>query len=137
MPSLACVRSPANQLCRPISRSTQQALSLDSAIGRVITFGTPPLPCKRCIHQLRRSRQGARAAQTAAMASQHAASDNAPRVVICGGGAIGSAIAYFLSLRGVAATIVERTEIACAASGLATDVICGIRGESSHEFRWA
>ena len=40
-----------------------------------------------------------------------------PRVVICGGGIIGSAIAYYLALRGVAATVVERTEIACAASG--------------------
>jgi glycine/D-amino acid oxidase-like deaminating enzyme len=39
------------------------------------------------------------------------------QVVICGGGVIGAAVAYFLSLRGVAATIVERAEIACAASG--------------------
>lgn len=40
------------------------------------------------------------------------------QVVICGGGVIGAAIAYFLSLRGVAATVVERSEIACAASGV-------------------
>ena len=39
------------------------------------------------------------------------------RVLICGGGVIGAAIAYFLSRRGVEATVIERTGIACAASG--------------------
>ncbi len=39
------------------------------------------------------------------------------RVVICGAGVIGSAIAYYLALRGVAATVVERGDVACAASG--------------------
>ncbi|HXC29322.1 MAG TPA: FAD-dependent oxidoreductase [Stellaceae bacterium] len=38
-------------------------------------------------------------------------------VLICGGGAIGCSIAYFLSRRGVKATVVESTGIACAASG--------------------
>lgn len=41
------------------------------------------------------------------------------RVVICGAGVIGSAIAYYLALRGVAATVVERSDVACAASGKA------------------
>ncbi len=39
------------------------------------------------------------------------------RVLICGGGVIGAAIAYFLSRRGVEVTVVERTGLACAASG--------------------
>ena len=39
------------------------------------------------------------------------------RVIICGGGVIGASIAYFLSRRGIAATVVERTGVACAASG--------------------
>jgi glycine/D-amino acid oxidase-like deaminating enzyme len=39
------------------------------------------------------------------------------QVVICGGGVIGAAIAYFLSRRGIKAIVVERTGIACAASG--------------------
>ncbi|HEX3861929.1 MAG TPA: FAD-dependent oxidoreductase [Stellaceae bacterium] len=39
------------------------------------------------------------------------------RVLICGGGVIGASIAYFLSCRGVEATVIERTGIACAASG--------------------
>ncbi len=41
------------------------------------------------------------------------------RVLICGGGVIGACIAYFLARRGVDVTVVERTEVACAASGKA------------------
>ncbi|HEX2825986.1 MAG TPA: FAD-dependent oxidoreductase [Burkholderiales bacterium] len=39
------------------------------------------------------------------------------RVVICGGGVIGACTAYFLARRGVDVTVVERNEVACAASG--------------------
>src|SRR5262245_2436349 len=39
------------------------------------------------------------------------------RIVICGGGAIGAAIAYFASRRGAQATVVERHAVAGAASG--------------------
>jgi glycine/D-amino acid oxidase-like deaminating enzyme len=39
------------------------------------------------------------------------------RVLICGGGVIGASIAYFLSRRGVKAIVIERSELACAASG--------------------
>src|SRR3981081_130772 len=41
----------------------------------------------------------------------------AKRIVICGGGAIGSAIAYYLSRRGALPIVIERHEIAGAASG--------------------
>ena len=41
------------------------------------------------------------------------------RVVICGGGVIGTCTAYFLSQRGIDVTVVERTEVAAAASGKA------------------
>jgi glycine/D-amino acid oxidase-like deaminating enzyme len=41
----------------------------------------------------------------------------AMRVLICGGGVIGTSIAYFLSLRQVEAMVIERTGVACAASG--------------------
>src|ERR1043165_4980837 len=41
------------------------------------------------------------------------------RVVICGGGVIGACTAYFLARRGVEVIVVERTEVACAASGKA------------------
>ncbi|MDQ8730692.1 FAD-dependent oxidoreductase [Bradyrhizobium sp. LHD-71] len=40
-------------------------------------------------------------------------------VVICGGGVVGACIAYFLARRGVGVTVVERTGVACAASGKA------------------
>src|SRR3954467_8694577 len=41
------------------------------------------------------------------------------RVVICGGGVIGACTAYFLSRRGVDVVVVERAEVAAAASGKA------------------
>ncbi|CAK9165426.1 unnamed protein product [Ilex paraguariensis] len=41
------------------------------------------------------------------------------RVVVCGGGVIGVCTAYFLSKKGVAVTLVEKSSIACAASGKA------------------
>jgi glycine/D-amino acid oxidase-like deaminating enzyme len=41
------------------------------------------------------------------------------RVVICGGGVIGACMAYFLSQRRAEVTVVERTEVAAAASGKA------------------
>src|SRR6266516_2009279 len=39
------------------------------------------------------------------------------RVLICAGGVIGASIAYFLSRRGVRSVVIERTGLACAASG--------------------
>jgi glycine/D-amino acid oxidase-like deaminating enzyme len=44
-------------------------------------------------------------------------SSETPRVVVCGAGVIGVSIAYHLALRGVAPTVVERSDVACAASG--------------------
>jgi glycine/D-amino acid oxidase-like deaminating enzyme len=41
----------------------------------------------------------------------------AKRIVICGGGAIGAAIAFFLGRRGAEAIVIERHEVAGAASG--------------------
>jgi glycine/D-amino acid oxidase-like deaminating enzyme len=38
-------------------------------------------------------------------------------VVVCGAGVVGGAVAYFLARRGVAVTVVERSGVACAASG--------------------
>jgi len=39
------------------------------------------------------------------------------QILICGGGVIGASIAYFLSRRGVTPVVIERTGVACAASG--------------------
>ena len=41
------------------------------------------------------------------------------RVLICGGGVIGASIAYFLTCRDVEVCVIERTGLACAASGKA------------------
>jgi glycine/D-amino acid oxidase-like deaminating enzyme len=38
-------------------------------------------------------------------------------VIVCGAGVVGAAVSYFLSRRGLAVTVVERTGVACAASG--------------------
>src|SRR5262249_34797987 len=38
-------------------------------------------------------------------------------VIVCGAGVVGASVAYFLALRGVAVTLVERSGVACAASG--------------------
>ena len=45
--------------------------------------------------------------------------DSSSRVIICGAGVIGVATAYYLAQRGLAPTIIERCEVACAASGKA------------------
>jgi glycine/D-amino acid oxidase-like deaminating enzyme len=47
------------------------------------------------------------------------AKDENDIIVILGGGVIGSAIAYYLSIRGRKSIIVEQTEIAAGASGKA------------------
>lgn len=39
------------------------------------------------------------------------------RVLVCGAGVIGAAIAYFLTRRNIDVTVIERTGVACAASG--------------------
>ena len=41
------------------------------------------------------------------------------QVVVCGGGIIGVATAYYLTLHGVKPILVEKKSIACAASGVA------------------
>ena len=38
-------------------------------------------------------------------------------VIVCGAGVMGAAVAYYLTRRGVAVTVVERSGVACAASG--------------------
>ncbi len=38
-------------------------------------------------------------------------------VIVCGAGVVGAAVAYFLAGRGVPVTVIERTGVACAASG--------------------
>lgn len=41
------------------------------------------------------------------------------RVIICGGGVIGTAVSYYLAKRGIRSTVVDRCGLAAAASGRA------------------
>jgi glycine/D-amino acid oxidase-like deaminating enzyme len=43
--------------------------------------------------------------------------DRPGHVVVCGAGVVGAAVAYFLARRGIGVTLVERSGVACAASG--------------------
>src|SRR6187455_1751612 len=52
-------------------------------------------------------------------AVQHSAVGRSMRVVICGAGVIGACTAYFLSRRGIDVIVIERAEVAAAASGKA------------------
>ncbi|CAJ1942901.1 unnamed protein product [Sphenostylis stenocarpa] len=45
--------------------------------------------------------------------------DQPKRVVVCGGGVIGVCTAYFLGAKGAAVTLIEMSDVACAASGKA------------------
>jgi len=38
-------------------------------------------------------------------------------IIVCGAGVVGASVAYFLARRGVRVTVIERTGVACAASG--------------------
>lgn len=52
-----------------------------------------------------------------ALEYQEASCEQLMRVLICGGGVIGTSLAYFLARRGAKPVVIERTGLACAASG--------------------
>ncbi|CAI9110233.1 OLC1v1010226C1 [Oldenlandia corymbosa var. corymbosa] len=56
---------------------------------------------------------------TSSTHSMDASQQHPKRVVVCGGGVIGVCTAYFLSQKGASVTLVEKSSIACAASGKA------------------
>ncbi|ESQ31213.1 hypothetical protein EUTSA_v10004317mg [Eutrema salsugineum] len=53
------------------------------------------------------------------MANNLTDGETSKRVVVCGGGVIGVCTAYFLSKKGIAVILVEKSAVACAASGKA------------------
>lgn len=102
------------------------------------TAGAPILPRARRLTSPRGNRTSTltttAAGDTAAAGDADATgskTEDARKVVILGGGIIGCSIAYFLSKRGVASTIVERTEIAAAASGKSGGFLAGGWGDGS------
>jgi glycine/D-amino acid oxidase-like deaminating enzyme len=58
-------------------------------------------------------------------------SDSNPSVVICGGGVVGVATAYYLSRRGVTSVIVEANGVASGASGAAAGIISPLSAEQA------
>ncbi|OWM82146.1 hypothetical protein CDL15_Pgr001720 [Punica granatum] len=71
---------------------------------------------------LRRNRTPSRHSLPASISSSSSSMEpdqSRNRVVVCGGGVIGVCTAYFLSKRGAAVTLVEKSSVACAASGKA------------------
>jgi len=51
------------------------------------------------------------------MSSDVLQSDTEEKVIVCGGGIHGASIAYYLTLKGIKPTVIERTQVAAAASG--------------------
>ena len=62
-------------------------------------------------------KQTLRSRRTLALSAQPAKKSMPDHVVICGGGIIGVATAYYLTLQGIKPLLVEKCDIACAASG--------------------
>lgn len=98
-------------------------------------FSRVPSPVRARAAPRRAVRPGAsssrfsRFPRVAASADASPADASPPRVVILGGGIQGVATAYFLAQRGVPSTIVERVEIAAAASGKAGGFLAGGWGD--------
>ena len=58
-----------------------------------------------------------RSCRSLTLSAQPAKKSMPDHVVICGGGIIGVATAYYLTLQGIKPLLVEKSGIACAASG--------------------
>ena len=97
-----------------VARQTHRSLT-DSACHLSSSAAAFLLPSKASVLNTPRSRPLRGGAAHFAMA----AAKPPEKIVICGGGIQSAAIAYYLSLRGVKSTIVERSQVACAASGKA------------------
>jgi alkyl hydroperoxide reductase subunit AhpF len=79
-------------------------------------------PKQSRIFVLQRLCQQIKNMKPAASAQPQAAAESATqvsRVIICGGGIIGTAVSYYLAKKGVMSTVVDRCGLAAAASGRA------------------
>ena len=108
--------------------------TVSSSVAAMATmFSRVPSPVRARAAPRRAVRPGASSSRFSRFprvaASADASPADAPRVVILGGGIQGVATAYFLAQRGVPSTIVERVEIAAAASGKAGGFLAGGWGD--------
>lgn len=79
--------------------------------GRQVSHFAP-----RALNVLQR-KQILRSRRSSTLSAQPAKKSMPDHVVICGGGIIGVATAYYLTLQGIKPVLVEKSGIACAASG--------------------
>lgn len=80
-------------------------------------FSVPPNP----FLSIKKTTKAAIRIQASSSMDNNPQSTNSPpkKVVVCGGGVIGVCAAYYLSKKGAAVTLIEKSSIACAASGKA------------------
>ncbi|KAK1363782.1 FAD-dependent oxidoreductase family protein [Heracleum sosnowskyi] len=80
-------------------------------------FSVPPNP----FVSIKKTTKAAIRIQASSSMDNNPQSTNSPpkKVVVCGGGVIGVCAAYYLSKKGAAVTLIEKSSIACAASGKA------------------
>ena len=109
--------------------------TVSSSVAAMATmFSRVPSPVRARAAPRRAVRPGASSSRFSrfprvAASADASPADASPRVVILGGGIQGVATAYFLAQRGVPSTIVERVEIAAAASGKAGGFLAGGWGD--------
>lgn len=92
---------------RPVTEKGTHAVGISAQIPRRTT--------QKAVQYKTMARQSGAAVE--ATSSEEAG--EARRIVICGGGIIGTSIAYYLAKKGLCSTVVDRSEVAAAASGRA------------------
>ncbi|XP_050208288.1 putative oxidoreductase C1F5.03c [Mercurialis annua] len=84
----------------------------------VLTLAASPSPFSTISPYLRRNRiYGRKISPFQCLSSTSMDNHKQKHIVVCGGGIIGVCTAYFLSKRGVSVTLIEKSSIACGASG--------------------
>ncbi|KAB1214787.1 putative oxidoreductase C1F5.03c [Morella rubra] len=81
----------------------------------VVVTSPPPFSPSPCLRQTRKTTL----IRSSSSASSPMEQQHPTRVVVCGGGVIGVCTAYFLAKKGASVTLVEKSSVACAASGKA------------------
>ncbi|XP_057978886.1 putative oxidoreductase TDA3 [Malania oleifera] len=85
-----------------------------------MTSSTLPLPLSVPLAPIsRKSALPLNQSPAQSFSSMEQQTEDQRRVVVCGGGVIGVCTAYFLAKKGAAVTLIEKSSIACAASGKA------------------
>ncbi|KAF5463740.1 hypothetical protein F2P56_013881 [Juglans regia] len=84
-----------------------------------VVISSPPSSLSPFLLQVRNSRTFVCTSIRSSSSSSSPMDEHPRRVVVCGGGVIGVCTAYFLAKKGACVTLVEKSSVACAASGKA------------------